>query len=103
MSDQIRAVLNDARLLLDRVDAGGDVDVAEVDGWVGRLRLCGAELPRDDVQFCLDVLAVLGEQVRLQMMRIDHKLEEVRSTRRGLRSYAHLRSQKVQQRLNKRV
>lgn len=103
MSEAGQNVVDEARGLLDRVDAGAELDAAEVEAWSARLRREADGMARDDLTFCAEVLGALSEQVKLQLSQVDRELERVQRSRRGLRSYAHLRSQKVQQRLNRRV
>jgi hypothetical protein len=95
--------VEEARLLLDALDEGAEIDAARVARWVAQLQAEAASLSKPDLAFCVEVLGAVQEQVRLQLVTLDGELAKLQLRRRGMRGYAHLRSQKVQQRLNKRA
>lgn len=103
MSSDGSPLVEEARLLLDALEDGAEIDAARVAHWVAQLQAEGAALPMDDVAFCNEVLGAVREQVRLQLSAVDGELAGLQLRRRGMRGYAHLRSQKVQQRLNRRA
>ncbi len=103
MSEAGLPAAEEARLLLDALDEGAEIDAARVARWVAQLQAEAATLSKPDLAFCAEVLGAVQEQVRLQLVTIDGELAKVQLRRRGMRGYAHLRSQKVQQRLNRRA
>lgn len=103
MSDAGPHPVEEARLLLDALDEGAEIDAARVARWVAHLHAEASTLAKPDLAFCVEVLGAVQEQVRLQLVTLDGELAKLQLRRRGMRGYAHLRSQKVQQRLNRRA